>query len=217
MTDRATFLARVASTPRGTDPGLPARSARPDAPTELRHGEDPLDRFEREASAVAALVERVEPAGVNAAIVAALRAAGAQRVAVAADLADADDVARALADAGFEAGAYAAIAADRERAAALDATVTGCTAAVAATGSIVTTAGGAGRAGALIAPTHVCVVRPDELVDGLHDLLAGDRLATAGSLIAFQSGPSRSADIEKTLILGVHGPRRVHVILVAGG
>ena len=48
-------------------------------------------------------------------------------------------------------------------------------------------------------------------------LLRLARLATAGSLIAFQSGPSRSADIEKTLILGVHGPRRVHVILVAGG
>ena len=81
-------------------------------------------------------------------------------------------------------------------------------------GSIVTTAGQAGRAAALIAPTHVCVVRRSDLVDGLHALLTGDRLDRAGSLIALQSGPSRSADIEKTLILGVHGPGRVHIVVV---
>ena len=106
------------------------------------------------------------------------------------------------------------MAPDRDRAGALEAVVTGCTAAVAATGSIITTAGEAGRAAALIAPVHVCVVRASDLVDGIHELMTGGRLDPAGSLIAFQSGPSRSADIEKTLILGVHGPGRVHVVLV---
>jgi L-lactate utilization protein LutC len=56
-------------------------------------------------------------------------------------------------------------------------------------------------------------VRSDQLVGGLHELFTGDRLEGAGSLIALQSGPSRSADIEKTLILGVHGPGRVQIVL----
>lgn len=214
MTDRASFLARVASTPRGADPGLPARDAAPDAPTQLRAGEDALDRFQREAEAVSTLVRRVAAAEIPRAVGEELQAEGVRAVAVAGDLADGAAVIDALLADGFEAAAYADVAPDRERAAGLEATVTGCTAAIAATGTVVTAAGGAGRAGALIAPVHVCVVRRSDLVDGLHELFDGDRLAGAGSLIAFQSGPSRSADIEKTLILGVHGPGRVHVLLV---
>ena len=216
MTDRASFLAAVRATPRGADPGLPERSDAPDAPTELRAGEDPVERFERECDAVGATVEHVGVDAAVDAVLAALEAAGARRVAVAADAPDADDLLAACAGAGLEADAYAAVAPDRARAGRLDATVTGCVAAVAATGSIITSAGTAGRAAALIAPTHVCVVRRSELVSGVHELFDGDRLDAAGSLLAFQSGPSRSADIEKTLILGVHGPGRVHVVLVDG-
>jgi L-lactate dehydrogenase complex protein LldG len=111
---------------------------------------------------------------------------------------------------------YRLVAVDRARAGALDATVTGCAAAVAATGSIVTTAAGAGRAGALIAPTHICVVNEGQVVGGLHELFVGDALDEVGSLFALQSGPSRSADIEKVLILGVHGPGNVQLVIVEG-
>lgn len=213
MTDRASFLAAVASTPRGKDPGLPPRDAPPGAPTELAAGESPLDRFQAEAEAVATIVERVATSEAPAAVAAGLRAAGARSVALAADLDDLlEPVRAACVAAGIAVDDYAAIAVDRARAGALDATVTGCLAAVAATGSIVTT-GAVGRAAALIAPTHVCVVRANQVVDGLHALFAGDALAGAGSMLALQAGPSRSADIEKTLILGVHGPGRVHVLL----
>jgi len=214
VTDRASFMAAVASTPRGHDPGLPDRAAAPDAPTELRAGESPLDRFQTEAEAVSTIVERVDAAGAASAVAAALEAAGAGAVAIAADLGDLlEPVREACRSAGLQVDDYADVAPERARAAALDATVTGCLAAVAATGSIVTT-GATGRAAALIAPTHVCVVRADQVVDGLHALVDGDVLAAAGSMFALQSGPSRSADIEKTLILGVHGPGRVHVLLV---
>jgi L-lactate dehydrogenase complex protein LldG len=164
---------------------------------------------------VSTSVLRVSGAEVGATVAGLLVAAGARRVAATADLAShLPAVVAACAAAGLEAAAYADVAPDRARAGALDATVTGCAAAVAATGSIVTTASGAGRAGALIAPMHVCVVDRGQIVDGLHALFAGSALADAGSLLALQAGPSRSADIEKVLILGVHGPGDVHVVIV---
>lgn len=214
MTDRSSFMAAVASTPRGHDPGLPDRTAAPDAPTELRDGESPLDRFQAEAEAVATIVERVGPERAAQAAADALMAAGARTAALSADLGDLlEPVREACRAAGLQVDDYAEVAPERARAGSLDATVTGCLAAVAATGSIVTT-GSAGRAAALIAPTHVCVVRAEQVLDGLHALVDGDVLDAAGSMFALQSGPSRSADIEKTLILGVHGPGRVHVLLV---
>lgn len=216
MTDRAVFLAAVRSTPRGDDPGLPDRSAAPDAPTELRAGETRVARFERECALVGAAVEHATDATAAAVAVAAVIAAGGSRVAVSADAPDADGIISACRTAGLDAAAYAEVAQDRARAGALDATITGCTAAVAATGSIITDAAHAGRAAALIAPTHVCLVRESDLVDGIHELMTGGRVDASGSLLAFQSGPSRSADIEKTLILGVHGPGRVHVVLIDG-
>jgi L-lactate dehydrogenase complex protein LldG len=60
------------------------------------------------------------------------------------------------------------------------------------------------------------VVDRDQVVTGLHELFDGSVLADVGSLLALQSGPSRSADIEKVLILGVHGPGNVHLVLVDG-
>jgi L-lactate dehydrogenase complex protein LldG len=141
-------------------------------------------------------------------VVAALGTARA--VALADDLgAFADPVRAALEAAGLQPVAYAEVAAHRERLGALEATVTGCAVAVATTGSIVTTAT-AGRAAALIAPLHVCVVADGQLVGGLAEAL---RRLPPSSMAALQSGPSRTADIEKTLILGMHGPGATHVIL----
>ncbi|MBJ7248657.1 MAG: LUD domain-containing protein [Thermoleophilia bacterium] len=216
MTDRASFLAAIRSTPRGLDPGLPDRREAPDAPTQLRAGEERPDRLQAEAEAASTIVHRVTAVDVGATVASVLVQADAQRIALTTDLAPfADDVQAALVAAGLTVTEYVEVAPDRARAGALDATVTGCIAAVAATGSVVTSAAGAGRAGALIAPTHICVVRDEQIVGGLHELFDGDALAEAGSLFALQSGPSRSADIEKVLILGVHGPGNVHLIIVA--
>jgi L-lactate dehydrogenase complex protein LldG len=186
------------------------------APTELAPTDDPIGRFLAEIETVSGTTVRLGPAELVGEITAQLAAAGAHRVALTADLGDARAVlAQALAEAGLHVSDYEQIAGDRDLVRTLDATVTGCLAGVAATGSIVT-GGLAGRAGALVAPTHVCVVEARRVVDGLSTLMRLAPRLGAGSMMALQTGPSRTADIEKTLIIGVHGPKRVHVVLLDG-
>lgn len=186
------------------------------APTELAPHEDALTRFQTELERAGGTSTRVSAAELAGEITASLTAAGAHRVALTADLDDARPIiAQALEIARFGVVDYEAVAGDRGAVRALDATVTGCLAAVAATGSIVT-GGAAGRGGALVAPTHVCVVETRRVVDGLASLMRLAPRLGAGSMMALQTGPSRTADIEKTLIIGVHGPKRVHVVLLDG-
>jgi L-lactate dehydrogenase complex protein LldG len=186
------------------------------APTELAPTDDPTTRFLVEIEKVGGTTVRVTPAELVGEITATLAGLGAHRVGLTADLGDARSVIRqALTGAGFEVADYELIAGDREAVRMLDATVTGCLAGVAATGSIVT-GGAAGRAGALVAPTHICVVEARRIVDGLATLMRLAPRLGAGSMMALHTGPSRTADIEKTLIIGVHGPKRVHVVLLDG-
>ncbi len=206
--EREAFLARLAAANPG--PALPDVATLPPVHTELRAGDDLYGRFQFELEAVQGTCEQCAPDDVAAAVVTAL--GDARLVALADDLGPyLEPVRAALAATGIDAPSYAEVYADRVRLGALEATVTGCALAVAATGSIVTTAL-AGRAAALIAPRHVCVVESSNLVGGLAEAL---RRLPASSMAAFQSGPSRTADIEKKLILGMHGPGVTHVI-VAG-
>jgi L-lactate utilization protein LutC len=187
-----------------------------DAPTELAPDEDATERFVAELARVGGTSARVPPPDLIGNLRSTLAAAGVSRVALTADLSDARPViAAALIAEGYRVSDYEAIADDRGAVRMLDATVTGCLAAVAATGSVVT-GGAAGRGGALVAPLHVCVVERRRLVDGLADLMRLVPRLGGGSMIALQTGPSRTADIEKTLIIGVHGPKRVHVVLLDG-
>ena len=99
-----------------------------------------------------------------------------------------------------------------------DVSVTGCEYLVARTGGIVmSTAQASGRATSVYAPIHICIAFTSQLVYDLKDALTGikkkynDKLP---SLITFATGPSRTADIEKTLVVGVHGPKEVYCFLV---
>ena len=85
---------------------------------------------------------------------------------------------------------------------------------LAETGSVVLAASPAEpRARSLLPAVHISVLREDRILPGLDELFA----AVAGELpsaLAIVTGPSRSADIEQRLAVGVHGPGEVHVALV---
>ena len=64
--------------------------------------------------------------------------------------------------------------------------------------------------------TQIVVVRAGDVVGGYE--AAWDRIRAAGALprtVNWVSGPSRTADIEQTIVMGAHGPRRLHVILTS--
>jgi L-lactate dehydrogenase complex protein LldG len=93
--------------------------------------------------------------------------------------------------------------------------VTGCHGAIAETGSLALLSGpGCSRAASLLPPLHVALVRRDDLFGGMGDFFSAraDHIASASSC-TFVTGPSRTADIELSLTIGVHGPKRVVVII----
>jgi len=95
--------------------------------------------------------------------------------------------------------------------------VTGCFCAVAETGSVVLASSPATPASTHLLPeTHVAIVPRSRIVATLEDAYALLR-AELGELpraLSTVSGPSRTGDIEQTIVLGAHGPYRVHVVLV---
>jgi L-lactate dehydrogenase complex protein LldG len=83
------------------------------------------------------------------------------------------------------------------------------------TGSVVLAASGEEpRANSLLPEVHVTLLDESRILPGLQELFdaVGEDLPSA---LAIVTGPSRSADIEQKLVVGVHGPREVHVVLTA--
>ncbi|HET6723962.1 MAG TPA: lactate utilization protein, partial [Chitinophagaceae bacterium] len=98
-----------------------------------------------------------------------------------------------------------------------DVSVTGCEWLVARTGSIVMSAAQtSGRTTSVYAPIHICIAFTSQLVYDVKDALTAikEKYNELPSLITFATGPSRTADIEKTLVVGVHGPKEVYCFLV---
>lgn len=98
----------------------------------------------------------------------------------------------------------------------LDGSLTTCAAACAVTGTIALDGGpGQGRRALTLLPDlHVCVVRENQIVETVPELLRRlERAATEGRPLVLVSGPSATSDIELQRVEGVHGPRRLVVIV----
>lgn len=93
--------------------------------------------------------------------------------------------------------------------------VTGSLAAAAETGTVAIECGpGAPRAVSLVPDAHVCLVAAESVEERLEEAFSR---AVAGGLppaLLWISGPSRTADIEKRIVLGMHGPRTFEAVIV---
>jgi L-lactate dehydrogenase complex protein LldG len=74
-----------------------------------------------------------------------------------------------------------------------------------------------GRTVSVYAPVHICIAYSSQLVYDIRDgieFLTEKYKNKIPSFITVATGPSRTADIEKTLVVGVHGPKDVYVFLI---
>ena len=99
-----------------------------------------------------------------------------------------------------------------------DAGITSCEAIVAQLGSIlVSSASSGGRSLSILPHVHVVIATTEQIVPDLESCFQ-DMLATHGkklpSMLSFITGPSRTGDIERILVLGAHGPKELYVILI---
>ena len=107
--------------------------------------------------------------------------------------------------------------ADRDALLACDIGVTSAQAGIAETGSLVLVSNNEqGRLLSLLPPVHIALLPMDRMVATLGDglALARGQAEQPPAAITLITGPSRTADIELTLVVGVHGPRELHVVLL---
>ena len=168
---------------------------------------DLAGRFVSKAQYLASSVERVDtPAQVPAAVACYLaeQALPPQAV-VTGDVAGLD-----WAGAGVEVAMREAVDADSVG-------ISGCFCAIAETGTLMLLSGPQTPGSVSLLPeTHVAVVPVSRIVATMEDAFAllRDERASLPRAVNFISGPSRTGDIEQTIVLGAHGPCRVHLILV---
>ncbi|MEA2451086.1 MAG: L-lactate dehydrogenase complex protein LldG [Thermoleophilaceae bacterium] len=180
------------------------RDAPPPPAVERRY-----DRTREVADVVALFAERVSEYRANvrrttdpaAAIERALAEHGARRVVVAPGLPWRPGGVELIEDDGL--GAHELDA--------LDGVVTGCEVAIAETGTIALTAAQGRRAITLVPDLHVCVVEAERIVATVPEAI--ERLGPPSGPVTLVSGPSATSDIELSRVEGVHGPRRLEVIV----
>lgn len=215
--DRAAFLGRVRARLRDGIPENHVRPVVPDgAPPPVAYAADDRDaaaRFRSAAAALGAVVDDVPAGEAVRFAVAACTGRAARRVVVSRDP-ECAGVADALRDAGIE----VVDAGDVHRSAEADIGITGAAFGIALTGSLVVDSTRAGaRTASLLPAVHVALLARDAILPDPGALLRSlDAHLPDGlpSNLVLITGPSRSADIELQLTVGVHGPRELVIGLL---
>jgi L-lactate dehydrogenase complex protein LldG len=212
MTDEAAIRAREAVLER-IRAALVDRPAAVPIPrayeTALVSATDRIDLFVDRVDDYRATIERTTAADLPTTVATTLAAHRARRIAVPTGVPDGW-----LATAEVERVADEPVLTHAELDA-LDGSISGCAVAIAETGTIVLDGGPdqGRRALSLLPDLHVCVVRADQVVGSVPEALARLDPRRPQTWI---SGPSATSDIELQRVEGVHGPRRLAVILVDG-
>ena len=99
-----------------------------------------------------------------------------------------------------------------------DAAITGCDTLIAQTGTVlVTTKSAGGRALSVLPPHHIVIAKREQMVPDLATALRDAKMRYSPdwpSFVSFITGPSRTGDIERILVLGAHGPKRLTIIII---
>lgn len=202
MTDRERFLARFRPAPEPPEP--------PRVPV-WTGGADP-EAFLGGLSAVGGEVRRASEGDWVGEVVEQARAWQVRSV-----VATGEETLRPALEALRREGMEVAVAGDpelRTRAERADLGLTGARWALASTGTVVLEAApDRPRVVSLLPQFHLAVVREEDLLPDLGALVEGLVLPLPSAL-TFVTGPSRTADIEQTLVVGAHGPRRMGVVFV---
>ncbi len=189
--------------------------------------EDLIARFQRELETVGGEVQRVSAAGLPAALVNAVHAVGASQVFLAGwqggarlpgSLSLEEELRRRTAVRLLPGSDTRAACVSIEQAAA-SVGVTAAVAALADTGTILVASGPQGAQDASLLPgAHVAILSTQDVYPSLSDWLerGGRSLLAERSSVTLITGPSRTADIEMTLTIGVHGPARLIVLVCEG-
>ena len=99
----------------------------------------------------------------------------------------------------------------------VQAAITTCEALIARTGSVMISSKKNSRELTIFPPVHIVIAYSSQLVMELKDgfqVLKNRYGKNIPSMVSFVSGPSRTSDIEKTLVIGAHGPKELFVFLI---
>ena len=204
---RADILHRVREALHDATPSDVPRNYRTE---DVRERDEIVDLFAERVAEYRATVHRVGEASVGETVTRIAREAAAERIGIPTDFPE------GWRPGGLELVEDAPLSVPELDA--LDGALTGCAVAIAEAGAFVLDGGpGQGRrALSLVPDLHICVVREDQVVCLVPEAVAVlEASVTSGRALTFVAGPSATSDIELDRVEGVHGPRTLHVVVVA--